>query len=105
MAPAITNRGERILRESKIYDLRSSGSQVYVGSLLVWRVVGGSLCPGDIVRSSLASGCGERREWEALRFGGKVYFSPATDRPSDSILSETKGTEPTRGSEEGESTV
>lgn len=101
VAPVISSCGERIHGESKNYDLRSSGNRVYVGSLLGGGVVGDSLWPGDIVRSSLASGCGDE-SGRLCGLGEKFISAPLPIQPSDSILSETKGTEPTGGSEEGE---
>ena len=75
----VVGREFKFLEKVKIVTLGAVGTWVYVGSLLGERVVGGSLCPGDIVRGSLPSCCGERREWEALRYGVKVYFSRTTD--------------------------
>ena len=102
VALAIGSRGERILRESKNYYLRSSGNRVYVGSLLGGRVAGGSLWPGDIVRSHWLLVVGSDESGRLCGLGEKFISAPLPIRPSDSILSETKATEPTRGSEEGE---
>lgn len=90
VAPAISSRGERILRGSKNYYLRSSGDRVYIGSLLGGRVVGGSLWPGDMYGVHWLLVVGSDESGRLCGLGEKFISALLPIRPSDSILSETK---------------
>ena len=77
VAPEISGRGERILRESKNCDLWSGGNLIWCCVITRWESRRGFFFPADIVSDGvhwlLAVGS------EALRFGVKFQFSPTTD--------------------------